>query len=44
MLEAAFVRDHLEEVREALARRGMKVESELAALVALESRRARAHP
>jgi seryl-tRNA synthetase len=39
MLEAAFVRDHLEEVREALARRGMKVESELAALVALESRR-----
>jgi seryl-tRNA synthetase len=39
MLDAAFVRDHLDDVRAAFARRGMNAESELAALAALETRR-----
>jgi len=39
MLDAAFVRDHLDEVRAGLERRGLKVDAELTALAALDSRR-----
>ena len=44
MLDAAFVRDHLNDVRTALERRGLKVEAELASLAALETRRRRLIP
>jgi seryl-tRNA synthetase len=39
MLDAAFVRDHLDVVRAALERRGMKAETELTALASLDTRR-----
>ena len=39
MLDAAFVRDHLDDVRAAFGRRGMKADAELEALAALEAKR-----
>src|SRR5512134_1167864 len=39
MLDAAFVRDHLDAVRAALEGRGLKVEAELSSLAALDKRR-----
>ena len=39
MLDPAFVRDHLDVVRTAMARRGLKVEAELSSLAALDGRR-----
>jgi seryl-tRNA synthetase len=39
MLDPAFVRDHLDDVRAGLERRGLNVDAELAALSGLETRR-----
>ncbi len=44
MIDAAFVRDHLDEVRAALERRGLKVEAELSSLAALDARRRKLIP
>ncbi len=44
MLDAAFVRDHLDEVRAALERRGLTYEAELSGLGVLETRRRRLIP
>ncbi len=44
MIDAAFVRDHLDEVRAALERRGLKVDAELSSLAALDARRRKLIP
>ena len=44
MLDAAYVRDHLEEVRTGLRNRGLEVDADLEQIAALEIRRRRLIP
>jgi seryl-tRNA synthetase len=44
MLDAAYVRDHMDEVKELLESRGLKLDEELAQLASLETRRRRLIP